>query len=201
MAEERKTKVSLHDLSREIPPLDEVDSLLSSLTNMEARAAALIMASILDNFLESAVASCFVKLSATKYNSLFRDRQAPFSSFANKISVGYALGVYNDGIRAQLDGIRSIRNAFAHTMTAIDFNHPVVATACNNLNPSLVSGKPFLAESPRDKFIGTGTLIGIVIISFVRDRAIAIQSGEHTAPSAYVCKFESRPLPETQNPD
>jgi hypothetical protein len=201
MSQEPKKKASLHDLSREIPPIDEVSALVTSLVDMEARAAALIMASILDNFLESAISACFVKLSSTKFNTLFRDRQAPFSSFSNKISVAHALGVYDDSTRAQLDSIRSIRNAFAHTMQPIDFDHPVVATACNNLNPSAISGKSFTAHTPREKFIGTATLIGIVIVSFTRDRAIAVRAGEHSPPVAYVCKFESRPLPEIQNQD
>jgi hypothetical protein len=79
---------SLHDLSREIPPGDEVENLVTSLAEMNARAACRVMASILDNFLEDAIATCFVKLSMTKFDALFRDRQAPFSSFSNKISVG-----------------------------------------------------------------------------------------------------------------
>jgi hypothetical protein len=163
MGEERKKKISLQDLSREVPPVEEVDALVMSLAGMEARASALIMASILDNFLESAILACFVKLSVTKFNALFRDRQAPFSTFSNKISVAHALGVYDDATRVQLDNIRTIRNAFAHTMQPIDFNHPVIATACNNLNPSAISKKPFASHSPREKFVGTGTLIGIVM--------------------------------------
>jgi hypothetical protein len=151
MGDVHQKKVSLHDLSKDSFPLDEVETLLSSLVNMEARAAALIAASILDNFLESAISVCFVKLSKAKFNYLFREKQAPFSSFSNKISAAYALGAYDDATRSHLDSIRSIRNAFAHTMHPIDFDHHVIATACNNLNPSLISGRPFQANSPREK--------------------------------------------------
>lgn len=140
MGEGRQKKASLHDLSKEIPPPDEVNALLASLANMEARAAALIVASILDNFLEDAISLCFVKLGKNKFNALFRDRQSLFSSFSNKITVANALGIYNDATRSQLDGVRAIRNAFAHTMQPIDFDHPIIASACNNLNPSLISG-------------------------------------------------------------
>ena len=163
--------------------------------NMDARAATLIAASILDNFLETAISTCFVKLSKSKFNALFRDKQAPFSSFANKISVAHALGIYNDLTRSQLDEVRAIRNAFAHTMQPIDFDHFVISAACNNLNPSLVSGKPFASSSPRERFMGTIVLLGIAIVSFTRDRKIAIRDGSHHAPTAYACKFELQPLP------
>jgi hypothetical protein len=201
MSGARQKKWSLHDLSKEIPPDEEVEKLVTSLADMNARAAALIMASILDNLLETAISSCFVKLSSAKFNALFREKQSPLGSFSNKIISAYALGVYDDTTRSQLDSIRSIRNAFAHTMQPIDFDHPVVATACNNLNPSQISGRAFVAETPRERFMGTATLIGIVIGSFTRDRDLAIHAGEYTPPSAYVCKFESRHLPETQNRD
>lgn len=179
MPKQHPKKSSLRDLSKESPPLDEVETLLSSLVKMEARAAALIAVSILDNFLESAISACFVKLSQTKFNALFRDKQAPFSSFSNKISVAYALGIFNDVTRSQLDSVRSIRNAFAHTMQPIDFDHPIISAACNNLNPSLISGRPFHSGSPRERFIGTAALVGIVIVSFTRDRTLSIRAGSH----------------------
>lgn len=194
-------KNSLYDFSRELPPADDFDALISSLSEMDARGAALIIASILDNYLEHAISTSFIEIGATKFNALFRDRQAPFSSFGNKIRVAHALGVFNDEIRAQLDRIRSIRNAFAHTVQAIDFNHPVVAIECNKLNPSKISGLPFKADSPREKFLGSATLIGIAIIFYLKDKEAAMENGLLPRPATYEYKFAQPHPHNSQNQD
>lgn len=194
-------KISLYELSRELPPEDEFDALINSLSEMEARGATLIIASILDSYLEHAISASFVEIGATKFNALFRDRQAPFSSFGNKIRVAHALGVFNDEIRAQLDRIRSIRNAFAHTMQAIDFDHPVISVECSKLNPSKISGLPFKANSPRESFLGSATLIGIAIICYLKERESAVASGSLPQPKTYECNFAPARRNSSENHD
>lgn len=172
-----------------MPDEEDIAPLLSSLQDMDARGAALIMASILDNMLEYAITLFFVELGKTKFDNIFRSKQAPLASFSSKISVAYALGIITDEVRAQLDRVRSIRNAFAHSMKAIDFDHEIVASECNKLSPSVIYGSKFAADTPREKFLSSATVIGIAIISFIKDREEAIGSGDLKAPETYVCKF------------
>jgi DNA-binding MltR family transcriptional regulator len=54
------------------------------------------------------------------------DDRGPLNSFHSKIAMGYALGIYDQGMRSDLDIVRNIRNAFAHSKKLIQFNDPAV---------------------------------------------------------------------------
>jgi DNA-binding MltR family transcriptional regulator len=55
-----------------------------------------------------------------------QDEQGPLRSFSTKISMGYALGIYNDKIRDDLNVVRIIRNAFAHSKKLLEFDDPLI---------------------------------------------------------------------------
>ncbi|MGM4967818.1 MltR family transcriptional regulator [Tardiphaga sp. 1201_B9_N1_1] len=59
--------------------------------------------------------------------------EAPLSSFSAKIKIGYALGLYGKIVRDDLDTIRTVRNAFAHSTVHLDFKTPAVSVVCNRL--------------------------------------------------------------------
>ena len=50
----------------------------------------------------------------------------PLRSFAAKISTAYALGIYTEKIQHDLNVVRIIRNAFAHSKKLIDFDDPLI---------------------------------------------------------------------------
>jgi len=50
----------------------------------------------------------------------------PLRSFSAKISMGYALGIYSEKIQHDLNIVRVIRNAFAHSKKLLDFDDPLV---------------------------------------------------------------------------
>jgi len=54
----------------------------------------------------------------------------PLHSFEGKLRVGFALGVFGDETKYNLDCIKGIRNAFAHAVTPITFETPQVSTVC-----------------------------------------------------------------------
>lgn len=60
--------------------------------------------------------------------------QGPLYSFASKITMGHALGIYGPKTRSDLDAIRNIRNAFAHALEDIDFLNSEIANECDKLN-------------------------------------------------------------------
>lgn len=73
----------------------------------------------------------------------------PLSTFASKISVSYAFSFIGDTTRRNLNIMRDIRNAFAHTGAALSFNTKEVSDVCRLLvrldgQPSDHSRKPRL---------------------------------------------------------
>jgi hypothetical protein len=55
----------------------------------------------------------------------------PINSFSRKIVLGRTLRIYSDDTRGNLDIVRNVRNAFAHSRRLIDFSHHLV---CKELN-------------------------------------------------------------------
>jgi DNA-binding MltR family transcriptional regulator len=54
------------------------------------------------------------------------DERGPLRTFAAKITIGYAFGIYNEKIQHDLNIVRVIRNAFAHSKKLLDFDDPLV---------------------------------------------------------------------------
>jgi hypothetical protein len=61
---------------------------------------------------------------------LFRS-SGPLQSFEAKIRVGYAMGLYGEKAKENLDCIKAIRNAFAHALIPISFETPAVKAVCD----------------------------------------------------------------------
>jgi hypothetical protein len=59
------------------------------------------------------------------------DEGGAINGFAGKIILGYALGLYSEQVREDLQTIRHIRNGFAHSIGNVDFTTPEIAEACN----------------------------------------------------------------------
>ena len=52
---------------------------------------------------------------------------------AQKISLGYLMGLYSKQCRLELDAIRAIRNLFAHGLEIHSFDIPAIRDRCANL--------------------------------------------------------------------
>lgn len=118
------------------------------------RAFAIVSSSILEDNLEFAILSRFVDLSQRDIDYLFKG-DAPLATFSAKIKIAFALGVFNVDVRADLNCIRDIRNAFAHARRSIDFNTLEIAAACEHLKSWKLAQGPKTAGSaisPRDTF-------------------------------------------------
>jgi len=55
-----------------------------------------------------------------------QEDSGPLRSFSTKITLGYALGIYNEKIQHDLNIVRVIRNAFAHSKKLLDFSDPLI---------------------------------------------------------------------------
>ena len=78
---------------------------------------------------------------------------APLASFHAKILVAQALGIVHSDNRKDLDTIRNVRNAFAHSPTHIKFNDEPVKKLCLSLTIAKSFSRVDKANSARMIYI------------------------------------------------
>jgi DNA-binding MltR family transcriptional regulator len=142
------------------------------------RAAALITGTILEQGLEYALTSHFIELDSNERRDLFsEDADAPLSSFAARVRVAYALGVFGPKTRDDLACIRTVRNAFAHAKVHLNFESPEIIAVCNLLHYPVRVKTGFLPimkdpGSARDKYIATAQFLTIYFFGTQHDGPI-----------------------------
>ena len=126
------------------------------------RGSAILIASTVENVLETAILRILTK---GRTKRIFGHRE-PLGGFSNKILMGYALNIYGDEMFGNLEIIRNIRNAFAHSKVPISFETPEVANVCAALQSPVVI-PPYAVGSNEKNAEG---LIGLARYRFVADR-------------------------------
>jgi len=99
------------------------------------RAIAVVLTSILEQGLETAIKTHFVDLADDPdHNQLFAgDGTGPLTSASAKIRLGYALGVYGKKTRNDLNLIQTVRNTFAHSPRHLQFHDKEIANAVDQI--------------------------------------------------------------------
>jgi hypothetical protein len=131
---------------------------------------ALVTSTALEHALELAVSTHFV-LDDDECQTMFDDSSSgPLGTFAAKIRMAYALGVYPKPIKDELDLIRHIRNAFAHSSERIQFTSPEITEACAALRfPDLSSVQHLVPpqssgdEGPKWRFLRSVRLLYVYL--------------------------------------
>jgi hypothetical protein len=112
--------------------IDDYDKRRAS-AQTEGRATALVLGAILEQSLETAIMSHCIALDEKEQRKLFSGGEDGPMNFAVKIRLAFALGIYGEKSRDQLDIIRNIRNVFAHDKGHLHFDDGIVAELCNQL--------------------------------------------------------------------
>ena len=152
----------LKQLADEIPDENAVRDVLRSLESADSALAdysiALIGASVLERALEVAILSRFRRLREKERKQLFSyENRGPLADFSSRIKMAYALDIYGRNTRADLEKVRRVRNAFAHSNQLISFETPAVAGICNSLHTPTTTtalGREG-GDSPRGRYINT----------------------------------------------
>lgn len=98
------------------------------------RSCALVLTAILEQGLESAILSHCISLGETDKTWLFGGPEGEGAfTFASKIRLGLALGIYGQNTRHDLGMFRHIRNTFAHSKRTLSFSDPEIGAACDSL--------------------------------------------------------------------
>ena len=101
------------------------------------RAAAILGAANFDVWLGEIIEAHFGvlsgEMSCNLRKRLFKS-YGPLSTFAAKIDIACALGLYDEDIRKGLHTVRKIRNEFAHESRPITFDGPKISSLCEKLD-------------------------------------------------------------------
>jgi DNA-binding MltR family transcriptional regulator len=130
----------------------ESKELTAGLFGESDRAAALIGATMLENALRELLES------GMRHNLTNEEKRAIFvgegflSRFSSKIKLAYALNLITPQLRFDVDLVREIRNAFAHSVVPLEFETPEIKNVCSLL--SFYVRKKY-KPSPRDAYIQT----------------------------------------------
>ncbi len=124
----------LTDQTRSRPHSNQLwKTILAARDNIvEASTFSLVLSAAIEQALEIAISTHFV-VSDDAAQALFNDQNGPLSTFAAKTKIAYALGVFDAPVRDELDLIRYIRNAFAHSKEPLTFESTLIADACAEL--------------------------------------------------------------------
>lgn len=117
---------TLRQLGRAIPTIAEFEQIDREMTTAHDRAVALLLASQVQRYVEITAISHLVRRDEETTKTLV-DRGGPLGSFNSTIRLAYALGIITANERDDLDTVRQIRNAFAHTLLPIDFKTEQIA--------------------------------------------------------------------------
>jgi hypothetical protein len=97
------------------------------------RAAVILQASNVENILQGVIEKKMRQPLSRDLRERLFEGNGPLSSFASKINVAYALRLFGDVFRHDLDLIRELRNGFAHARHPMTLSTLQVAAVCKNL--------------------------------------------------------------------
>lgn len=179
MASKGTVKPSLHTITRE---MGSRSSFWAELVGPSDRTCALVGASLIERSLTILLLSKMKPLSKSEVEDLFYSRTALLQTFAAKSDLGHVLGAITPAEKSILDNIRRIRNAFAHALAAITFDHELVAKVCKSLPDSNFQddGEMGTLGLPRRKYIATC----ISAAKHCSDEAAKIQTAKNLSVKA-----------------
>lgn len=105
--------------------------IVAELETYQPRALGIVTAAIVEDRLTTAL-----KVRLSRHEAVaksFLDYRGAAGSFSAKIDFGYLLEMYGADTRHDLHIIRDIRNKFAHTPAAKDFDYQSIADKCKSL--------------------------------------------------------------------
>jgi DNA-binding MltR family transcriptional regulator len=119
------------------------------------RGATLIVAAIFEEQLSHILNSFLIDSKSTQL--LLDGFNAPIDQFSSKIHLCHALGLIEDDEYRQLEGLRKIRNLFAHSFENIDFNTQQIKDLINGNLFKLRPMELTIREQFHDWFIELNT--------------------------------------------
>jgi hypothetical protein len=125
---------ALRHLTRKAPDAGAARAVLNAMESHDSdRSAALVMTTFVDTSLNGIILYALGINSQDAIMSLLIDSRAPLYTFDEKIRFCTAAGLFGTISKNNLNVMRQVRNAFAHSMVDITFTTPEIERACNRL--------------------------------------------------------------------
>lgn len=117
---------TLRESYRAILKLPEPSDYITEVVGESDRASVVLASAMLDDMLKYSIATS-LKLGLTEKQAqhVFRN-EGPLGSFSSRIEIGCLFGVIEDATYQQLNIIREMRNACAHSKHKVSFADPVL---------------------------------------------------------------------------
>lgn len=183
---------SLSDLSRARPTPEEVNVFDEHLDGQPARVVVISYAALVEAILEDALMVHMVILDTARFKEVFRDAEAPLSTFSAKITLAHAVGIIGDEMRSQMDQLRRLRNAFAHAVKPIDFDHPTISAACLKLDARRMLKDIEITDykdEPGERVKAASMLMGLHVLQYTQFVTDEIKAGRRSKPTTFRSTF------------
>jgi len=113
------------------PEFIELSEFMTEFNKESDRGAALIAASVLDEWLSKLLKSFLLDNKSSKL--LLKGFNAPLGTFSARASAAHALGLIQDNELAEITYIRKIRNEFGHSWKGVSFDSSKIVDLTANL--------------------------------------------------------------------
>jgi DNA-binding MltR family transcriptional regulator len=160
----RKKQSQQHDEKNHVPP--NFEAIMEEVAKQSDRGAAIIYASLLEKVLETLIIKRLRPLSSNQKNALF-GRMAPLSTFAAKIELGFAIGLYSRNAYENLNMVREVRNKFAHKFEPLTFEHKKIIELIHK--PDRMHTISKASATPKAEFILTCSILGALFFALAED--------------------------------
>jgi hypothetical protein len=142
---------------------DNFRAVLDSLKGESDRAAVIIAGSLLEDELGKLIGKVMRQLAADDRQRLF-GFDGPVGTFSNRILLAYALRLIDSNDRRQLDLLREMRNACAHSRVPLTFETPELRDVARLMAPEEIRAG-LEGVKLRATFILTCALLLMVLVS------------------------------------
>jgi hypothetical protein len=143
-----------------------------------ARGVILVSAALAEQLLEEAILTrCLKKFTKPPYRDVLfsgdPESGGAVTTFAAKITLGHALGLYGNLAREDFDRLRRVRNVAAHAKTKLTFESPAIKNAVQSLHILGEAygnvGKSRRARTTKAKFLASCAMSMIFLYFTVRN--------------------------------
>jgi DNA-binding MltR family transcriptional regulator len=174
---------AFRELIRSEPTFNHLPLMEMEFYGESDRAVILLSAALAELGLEVALKKLFREDMSAE--DLF-DWNGPLGDFAGKIKLSFALSLFNQTTKHDLDLIRQLRNGFAHSRHPLQFASPQVANMCRHLKlpdtqhaqiPAayITRAKDVAAardlKNPKTRYVTTCNTIAVELVTFGRPPA------------------------------
>lgn len=159
------------------PTDEEVGTIFFEMAEDGARGCVLAGTSFIEDVLQGAVAYRFGHLSAKELKDLF-EGTAPLSTYSAKIKIAYAMGIIGKRTRHDLEKLRELRNAFAHSTRRLTFDLPEIANIIDGLNAlkDVTGGEGYNSQH---KFVASTRIIMLALVAKMHSPMLKVGGIDH----------------------